>query len=172
MKRRMVLITFAVAMIVVPFAYSLNGNCEEPFQGIPSPDLIVIEPAPDAGEVYLELVKQKIELLTPEELARETEVLQKELAELQAAKKLREAERKLEQLIDEFQGSSAAERARVMLDAGRQPKPRKRTFEEDSFEAPQKKQMQKPGSRIPLPQTDDGFGKPRSSVPPLLNGAS
>ena len=164
MKRRLVLITFVAAMIVVPFVYSLNGNCQERLQPVTPLDLIVVDRVPDRGDVYLELVKQKIELLTPDELARETEILRKELAELQAAQKLREAERKLEELIDAFQGSSAAERARVMLEAGRQPKNPARTFDDNPFDVPRKK-MQKPGSRIPLPPTDVDFNNPKPGLP-------
>ena len=80
----------------------------------------------DHKEVYLELARKKAELLTPDELTRETLVLQKELTELQATLKLRTAEEQLHKLIDEFPKSAAAERAKQMLRSGLRPVP---TFE-------------------------------------------
>lgn len=125
MSRRMVMIAFGMGLITAPLAYSLVGMCvlplgaQEDLKGLPSKDLVVIEPPSDAKEVYLELINQKIGLLTPEELARETETLRKELVELQASRILREAESKLQRLIDEYQGSGAAQRARTMLESVR-----------------------------------------------------
>lgn len=120
MNRRMLFIAFAVGTIAMPLVYSLKGMCADPTQPRQELDLIVVEPAPATADLYLELIKEKIDLLTAEELAREAEVLRKEVKELQAARKLREAEQNLQRLIDQFQGSVAAQRARVMLDAGRQ----------------------------------------------------
>lgn len=80
----------------------------------------------DPKEVYLELVRKKADLLTPDELTRETLALRRELSELQATIKLRSAEQQLHKLIDEFPTSGAAEQAKRMLRGGLHPVP---TFE-------------------------------------------
>ena len=77
------------------------------------------QPAADRPNLvadYLDLAKQKAELLTPEELAHETQALRRELWELQATLKLRKAEQQLQQLIDEHPESNAAQRAKTLLD--------------------------------------------------------
>ena len=82
----------------------------------PNLDLIVVEPAPnDPQSVYLDLARQKAQLLTPEALERETQLLRKELVELQATQKLKDAEAQLQRVIEEHPNTTAAERARRML---------------------------------------------------------
>ena len=71
---------------------------------------------------YLDLAKQKAQLLTPDELVRETQVLRRELLELQATLKLRKAEQQLQQLIDEHPESGAAQRAQTLLDVLHNPR--------------------------------------------------
>ena len=107
-------------------------------------DLASIEPVddlPNPVAIYLDLAKQKAELLTPEELAHETQVLRQELLELQATLKLRKAEQQLQQLIDEHPDSGAAKRAQTLLDVLRNPRsnstfrsPELRPEPEDDFE--------------------------------------
>ena len=82
-------------------------------------DLVAIEPVddqPNPVAIYLDLAKQKAELLTPDELAHETQVLRQELLELQATLKLRKAEQQLQQLIDEHPESGAAQKAKMLLE--------------------------------------------------------
>jgi hypothetical protein len=90
--------------------------------------------------VYLNLAKQKAELLTPDELAGETQVLRQELLELQATLKLRKAEQQLQQLIDEHPGSGAARRAKTLLELLNNPR------SNSTFWAPE-----------PSPESEDGF---------------
>jgi hypothetical protein len=106
----------------------------------------------DPKEVYLELVRKKADLLTPDELTRETLALRRELSELQATIKLRSAEQQLHKLIDEFPTSGAAERAKRMLRGGLHPVP---TFEH----APR---------AVPLPESnpEEVFGP--TTVDPVL----
>lgn len=87
----------------------------------------------DGKEDYLKLARQKADLLTPEELARETLVLRQELTELQATMKLRSTEQQLQKLIDEFPNSSAAQRAKSMLRGGLKPVP---VFDHDPVGSP------------------------------------
>ena len=136
-RRRLAVVVFGLGMIATPIGYTLVGALvtqavaqEEDelenvdLRGKSRQDLIVIQPAEDNSNpqsIYLELAKQKALLLTPEELVRETELLRRELVELEANHKLRDAERLLQQLIDEHPGSGAAERALIMLGGGRAP---------------------------------------------------
>lgn len=172
MSQRLVLIASILGIIAVPFVYSLSGTCAEPPVGIrvPDPDPLVGKEAPSTGATYLELVKQKVALLTAEELVHETEILRKELAELQANRKLREAEQNLEQVIEQFQGSSAAQRARLMLDAGRQQivpprnRPRTEIFFEESV-VPQQRSF----DSAPPPDDNDPSRRPIRPVPDATN---
>ena len=88
-------------------------------------DLIVVDQRLDQADsksIYLELCKQKVQLLTAEALEREIESLQQELVELEASQKLRTAERQLQLLINEHPQSRAAGQARTMLESMRQPR--------------------------------------------------
>lgn len=80
-----------------------------------------VDDQPNPVAIYLDLAKQKAELLTPEELAHETQALRRELLELQATLKLRKAEQQLQQLIDEHPESNAARRAKTLLEVLRNP---------------------------------------------------
>ncbi len=103
-------------------------------------DLIVVDQRLDQADsksIYLELCKQKAQLLTAEALEREIESLQQELVELEASQKLRTAERQLQQLINEHPQSRAAGQARTMLDSMRQ-------------------QPRGQGRSVPLPSDDFG----------------
>ncbi len=173
--RKLVWLVLGLGIVATPLLFSLVGSLalpvmaqEKPFEDV---DLIVIGPAQKADEdrqeieanpqdVYLELVRQKIQLLTPEELGRETQSLRMELLELQATRKLREAERQLQQLILEHPGSQAAARAKNMLEKGPalRPVPDEATFQQDdipsadTFRTPQRSspQIVKPrGSKNP-----------------------
>ncbi len=114
-------------------------------QGLAAIEPVEDQPSPVA--VYLDLAKQKAELLTPEELAHETQVLRQELLELQATLKLRTAEQQLQQLIDEHPESGAAKRARMLLDVLRNPRTNStfwspeqlRPESEDGFESVQQR---------------------------------
>ncbi|WP_010585167.1 hypothetical protein [Schlesneria paludicola] len=99
----------------------------------------------DPKEVYLELIKSKLSLMTPEELQHETDALRGELFELQATEKLREAERKLEEVIEQHPQTMAAQRARNML-----------------------KNSERAGAN---PQRDELFGPPEPFAAPARRGA-
>ena len=91
----------------------------------------VTETATSSAEEFLELSKQKAELLTPEEMAHEVDSLRKELTELRATVQLREAVGKLKQLIGEHPQSQAAQRATRMLEAEIAPNSRKNSSPSD-----------------------------------------
>ena len=78
---------------------------------------VPVEHVPNPQLGYLELVKQKISLLSAEELQRETQVLHRELVELKATQKLRQAAQILQQLIEEHPNTSAAKKAHSMLES-------------------------------------------------------
>ena len=133
----------------------------EPFREIKpggdNRDLIVIDPVPeDPQSIYLELCRQKAEHLTPEMLQQEIQAVRQELTELQAAKKLLDIEKQLQRLIDEHPDSSAAERARLMLESSlRKPLPRNRLrppIREDDFDEPAIRPT--PDRNVPLPTFD------------------
>ena len=107
--------------------------------------LIVVQPMDDdesPQSTYLNLAKKKMMLLTQEELARETQLLQAELSELEATHKLEAIERQLGELIDQFPESVAAIRARTMLQARNLkpiPAPQLGVPTPDEFNAPRRR---------------------------------
>ena len=150
-------------IVVKPFLEIQPGGDKRLDDSIPFPlekpnrDLIVIDPVPeDPLSIYLELCRQKSEHLTPEMLQQEIQSLRQQLTELQAAKKLLDAEKLLQRLIDEHPDSSAAERARMMLESSlRKPLPRNRPRppnREDDFDEPAIRPT--PDRNVPLPTFD------------------
>jgi len=155
-------------IVIEPFRGIQPGGDKRLDDSIPFPlekpnrDLIVIDPAPedpaaeDPQSIYLELCRQKAEHLTPEMLQREIQAVRRELTELQAAKKLLDVEKQLQRLIDEHPDSSAAERARLMLESSlRKPLPRNRPRPpnlEDDFDEPALRPI--PDRNVPLPTFD------------------
>ncbi len=141
-------VAFALGIVAAPLGWVLTANISTPViaQDGGNEDLIDIQPGerqsrdlkykprqerlaeeqpaderPNPVADYLSLAKQKAELLTPDELTHETQVLRRELLELQATLKLRKAEQQLQQLIDEHPESNAARRAKTLLEILRNP---------------------------------------------------
>lgn len=122
----------------------------------------------DPKQAYLELVKQKLQLLTAEEIAEEVRALQQELVERQATKKLRDAVRQLNELIEEHPNSRAANRAQQMLNS--EEPLRAPTFDPNAYEHAPARPWKKQGSfenqptsprnapqrRVPDPGDDNG----------------
>lgn len=139
-RQGLALLAFGLGIVAIPFssailelgmapvaAQDLPGTevelQEEKFP-VPNQDLIVVQPAAeDAESVYLELARQKAKLLSRDALQLETQVLRRELVELQATQKLKEVERQLQQIIQEHPNTSAAGRAQMMLQALQAPVP-------------------------------------------------
>ena len=117
-------------------------------------DLVHISPVDeerDAKQVYLDLVKSKLSLMTPEELQQETEALRGQLFEMQATEKLREAQRKLEELINEHPQTTAAQRARNMLKNADQIGPGQRSRQNPSRLTPTQSDPFSIDSSVPDP---------------------
>ena len=144
-RQGLALIAFGLGIVVAPLGWNLTTNISTPAiaQEGGIEDLIDIQPGerqqskksvdslrqeegrvdiepvddqPNPVAIYLDLAKQKAELLTLEELTHETQVLRQELLELQATLKLRKAEQQLQQLIDEHPESGAAQKAKMLLE--------------------------------------------------------
>ena len=142
-RQGLALIAFGLGIVVAPLGWVLTINITTPAvaQEGGTEDLIDIQPGerqskdlkyklsqerlveeqpaddqPNPVAIYLNLAKQKAELLTPDELAHETQVLRQELLELQATLKLRKAQQQLQQLIDEHPESVAAQKAKMLLE--------------------------------------------------------
>lgn len=117
--RRQLVVVFALGMLAIPVGRFLVSDSVTP--AIAQDEFLgevavhPEQPLADPRAEYLELIQQKVKLLTPEELNQEIQKLRAELVELESAKKMREIVRELEQLIAEHPESRAAERARQML---------------------------------------------------------
>ena len=116
---------------------SADRRRQEPDQGLTEIQPVAEQSDPMAD--YLSLAKQKAQLLTPDELAHETQILRRELLELQATLKLRKAGQQLQQLIDEHPESGAAQRAKALLNVLHNPR------SNSTFESPE---------LIPAPEED------------------
>ena len=128
--------------------------------------LIVVQPMDDdesPQSVYLNLAKKKMLLLTQEELTRETQILQMELSELEATRKLGAIERQLNELIEQYPSSTAAKGAQMMLQA-RNPKliPNSRLEETHPDEFPNDRFAKPRGVRTDhsLPRFDPNSAQP------------
>lgn len=132
-RHGMAVLAFGLGILAFPFASAILEVSSAPVAaqddtglGVELPtnndpgdnqDLIVVEPvAEDAESVYMELARQKAKLLSREQLQLETQVLQRELQELQATQKLKDLERQLQQLVKEHPNTDAAARALFMLE--------------------------------------------------------
>jgi|GEM_PF-6750590 len=117
--RRQLIVGLGLGLLVIPVVRFVVTDsvspaiAQEEVRGrvIANPD----QPVPDSQQEYLNLIQQKVKLLTPDELNGEIKKLRLELVELESAKKMREIVRQLEELIEQHPQSRAAERARLMI---------------------------------------------------------
>ena len=125
MKLRLTASVVLVGIIVVQATVgrSQDENARPaPLVSFPTPDLTpaVQEPVSPADSLrarYLQLAKEKAELMQEEALQQEIEQTERRIVELKAERRLNEAKQALETIAEEFPDSEAARTASRMLNA-------------------------------------------------------
>lgn len=168
-RRSIVLLAFGLGMIAIPIVTVVISPAIAQ-----EDELVRVAPTndDDPKQIYLDLIKSKLSLMTPEELQRETDELRGELFEMQATEKLRDAERKRQEVIEQHPQTTAAQRARNMLKNSERG--RSDSHRDDDFQPsvpPRNPPRQVPSNESETvrsrrrPAERDPFSSPADSVP-------
>jgi hypothetical protein len=122
MKR---LVTCALLLLVASFAIGAVQEVRSVLRAGNEPVVVrdygVVDPVNGADakrQQLLERLKSKVELMSDEDVDKALEATDKEIQELEAAKRLDDATKLLQSIVNQYGGTPSAQRAGRMLDAG------------------------------------------------------